>query len=322
MSISFKPGQDYITYKGGCLENNILNNGIDDAISKVTVPALVSTSYFIEYVDTHLVRYPAGEGKHQIDGTPLCIQNPEVRNYAGYTPSDTNTLDQILTATSQLLGITTSTGQESKTQGYLADASTSQLKSGYCYTAVDRWEAIPTYLNVGKYNGQDVICSQDSGLFSLTVTQTEGGTRYAVPFNRIRAPSKSNPGELCCSNQFCQNLFGVNYECRNYICQPGPGSCQSDIDCQTGAETCYASGANYYIRASKCVSGSCVNVDSPVKCCDSSCTPQGYYCNYAIGCIPSVCTYHSGKTCSGDDIYWVDSCGNLQDVVQHCGGGM
>ncbi len=32
----------------------------------------------------------------------------------------------------------------------------------------------------------------------------------------------------------------------------------------------------------------------------------------------SECTSKSGKTCSGQDLYWVDSCDNLESLIQHC----
>lgn len=32
------------------------------------------------------------------------------------------------------------------------------------------------------------------------------------------------------------------------------------------------------------------------------------------------CTYHAYKLCSGNNVYWFDSCGNQQDLIQTCSG--
>ena len=43
----------------------------------------------------------------------------------------------------------------------------------------------------------------------------------------------------------------------------------------------------------------------------ASCSGNNYYSN---------CTYHAYKDCVGNSVYWFNSCGNLQDLVQTCSG--
>jgi len=54
------------------------------------------------------------------------------------------------------------------------------------------------------------------------------------------------------------------------------------------------------------------------------CTFNGDYQfgNLAINNFPSgdvvVCATHSTSACSGDDIYWFDSCSNKEDIKESC----
>jgi hypothetical protein len=314
---SFYPGE-FVSYKGGCLDNLVINWNVDDAVRQVTVAALVNPSPFIKYIDTQLVSYkPFGEYT-TISNTPLCIQNQDARAQAGNTPVDKGLFDQIITAATQIFGTNSQTTGKSDI-GYLADLNNNQLRPGQCYSAVALWYPVPSYMNMnpmGQYNGQDVLCAgEGTGLFKLTTVSTQNGANYVVPYTRLTAPDK-----FCCSNQYCQQNYGTNYGCVNYQCQLGGSSCRSDIECQTDqTPNCFVSGASYYTRESRCVSGSCVNTDSQVACCPNVCTQQGSYCDYTKGCIPSVCTYHSALVCYGDgDLWWADSCGNKQDLFKQC----
>ncbi len=51
-------------------------------------------------------------------------------------------------------------------------------------------------------------------------------------------------------------------------------------------------------------------------CYNNSCQNNNYNYNYY-----GNCSYHAYQQCSGSYLYWYDSCGNMQDVAQHCTGG-
>ena len=68
---------------------------------------------------------------------------------------------------------------------------------------------------------------------------------------------------------------------------------------------------------------SCGNQQGVAQYCQNGCYNnycQGYnnYNNYNYNY--NNCTYHAYKLCQGNNIYWYDSCGNTQDLVQTCTG--
>ncbi len=68
--------------------------------------------------------------------------------------------------------------------------------------------------------------------------------------------------------------------------------------------------------------GCCVNSDKTCKygareACDAS---QGEFNNeqYCSDVALCGCSKHNSKTCQEDDVYWLDGCGNLEDVAEDC----
>lgn len=58
----------------------------------------------------------------------------------------------------------------------------------------------------------------------------------------------------------------------------------------------------------------------PNGCYNNSCLTynQNYNYNYSYN---YNCTYHAAQRCSGNNLYWFDSCGNQQDLAQYCSNG-
>jgi hypothetical protein len=68
--------------------------------------------------------------------------------------------------------------------------------------------------------------------------------------------------------------------------------------------------------------GCCINPDKTCsyglrEACDAAKGEfsNGQYCSDVALC---GCAKHNGKTCNDDDVYWVDGCGNLEDVAEDC----
>ena len=71
---------------------------------------------------------------------------------------------------------------------------------------------------------------------------------------------------------------------------------------------------------------SCGNQQELDRYCSSGCsgnTCQNDYNNYNYNNYNNYgnCTYHAYKLCSGNNVYWYNSCGNQQEIYTSCSGG-
>jgi hypothetical protein len=87
-------------------------------------------------------------------------------------------------------------------------------------------------------------------------------------------------------------------------------------------------GANSFAKTTlihSCCSGTCGNVSWVNNAWNCGWVPAGgdsvsLYIECATGCNSiNTCTSHSKQFCSGDGVYWFDSCGNRQELVASCG---
>lgn len=95
---------------------------------------------------------------------------------------------------------------------------------------------------------------------------------------------------------------------------------------------CYNNGNNYnnnctYHSYQSCSGNnlywydSCGNQQDLAQYCNNGCSGNTCY-NYNYNNYNNYgnCTYHAYKLCSGNNIYWYDSCGNQQDLYTSCQG--
>lgn len=93
--------------------------------------------------------------------------------------------------------------------------------------------------------------------------------------------------------------------CGNGVCEQGETSCNCADDCGA-CEGC-------------CTGNACTTGDSL-----SGCGTGGGICDVCIGgevCTGGdcVCASHDHLDCFDDDVYWFDSCGNMEDLSEDCG---
>jgi len=117
----------------------------------------------------------------------------------------------------------------------------------------------------------------------------------------------------------CQCCEEDNYENCTYI------ECECDSDC----------GSSTFIGPRFCQDGdvyrdyrtvTCLNPGTAEAECTSSNSPVLWFSceSWEIcqnGCCVDDCISHSYKQCSGDNLYWYDSCGNRENVAQYCEDG-
>lgn len=106
-----------------------------------------------------------------------------------------------------------------------------------------------------------------------------------------------------CYNNYCQN-YNNNYN----------NNCVSNYQekCSGNSLYWYDSCGNQQTLAQYCTNG----------CYNNLC--QNYSNNYnSYNGYNSYgnCTYHAYKLCSGNNVYWYDSCGTQQDIYYSCSGG-
>ncbi len=119
--------------------------------------------------------------------------------------------------------------------------------------------------------------------------------------------------QACASNQTCQSG-----QCVSVVCS-------SNSDC----------GTDGYIDGTFCQGGdvyqtyktyTCNNAGTAYSSCSNSTSARlvqdcGLNQTCSNGSCGSNCAYHSYQQCSGNNLYWYDSCGNQQDLIQYCPNG-
>ncbi|GAF88992.1 unnamed protein product, partial [marine sediment metagenome] len=154
---------------------------------------------------------------------------------------------------------------------------------------VDKYIDLPFAYNVnplGKYNNQDIICSQSKGIISVVPLTTEGRDTYYVLKDRLKSSG------FCCNHQECKSTFGISYNCEQntYECKEVAGYCDSDLGCQpAGGEmfdsNCFRIDNKFYTWESRCVSNTCTTpIQTEVACCPGYCSLTNQVCNFDTGC--------------------------------------
>ncbi|MDP3917037.1 MAG: hypothetical protein Q8Q42_02000 [Nanoarchaeota archaeon] len=151
--------------------------------------------------------------------------------------------------------------------------------------------------------------------------------------NDVSCDAISSCQQGCCSLGN-EHLFTTQAECTNVILNNYPTLNSNDAwdGSITDEATCFSLGqeddlgccvdSDGFAATASCVwtnQGSCPTAGEE----DSSSTGSGFYndifcSNPNLGCS---CTPHAYKQCGGqdnEDVYWVDSCGNLEEIVDDC----
>ncbi len=184
-------------------------------------------------------------------------------------------------------------------------------------------------------NTGTVTCSSNSQCGSNGVTGANFCSGNSVYQNYVTYTC-NNPGttnSYCSSNtiQQVQTTCNGNQTCSNGTCNntnTGTVACSSNSQCGSsgliGGAFCQNSGVyqNY-------VTYTCNNAGTTSSYCSSNTTSQlqttcsgSQTCsNGSCATVGNTCTSHSTYRCSGNNVYWFDSCGNQQEVYQTCNSG-
>jgi len=118
-----------------------------------------------------------------------------------------------------------------------------------------------------------------------------------------------SPVSACAGNQLCQNGNCINQSI----------ACSSNSDCGTngftGSPFCSNGNVMQNYRTYSCLNPGTITS----SCTHSDSNQTNQTCQY--GCSNGNCIIyksHDHKDCYISDIYWFDSCGNREDVVQYC----
>ncbi len=172
----------------------------------------------------------------------------------------------------------------------------------YWYDSCGNQGALIQNCSNGCYNG---ICQNNNNYGNCTSNYQEkclGNNLYWYD----SCGNQQNLVQYCpngCYNNSCQNNNNYNYN--NY------GNCTYH-----SYEKCSGNGLYWY--------DSCGNQQDLVQYCSNGCSGNSCgYNNYNNNNYYSYgsCAYHAYKLCSGNNIYWYDSCGDQQDLYYSCGGG-
>jgi len=260
-----------------------------------------NTKFNYQNLNVHLMVYPAMEGKYDLSFSDLCQRNNKIDDLIANEPTDTSIIQKTL-GVLKIIGVgdVLNTGQD--TSNNLKNMG-SQMGLGECYVTIDKYIDLPYFGNVnplGTYQDKDVICSRSKGLIQVEKIETEGGSNYLVPTNRLTSPSK-----FCCEHETCRQTYGNAFNCIGYNCEEGDGFCNSDLDCQpAGGEitdkNCFREPGtmDFFLWGSECNDNKCSGSEKKqVECCDSYCSSQGLVCDYEQGCIKPI---EPDKPCPSD----------------------
>lgn len=157
------------------------------------------------------------------------------------------------------------------------------------------------------------------------------------------------PNDFSCSSATDNDEANPKAQCQDgvdndgdglidYPSDPGCANKQDNIE-QNSAAVCSSNsncGTDAYTGSSFCMGNSvyknyltytCNNPGANNSYCSNSTSPQlqqicsaNQICSFGIcsNTITNQCVNHSYQQCSGNAVYWYDSCGNRQDVVQIC----
>lgn len=125
----------------------------------------------------------------------------------------------------------------------------------------------------------------------------------------------------------CNNAGTSSSTCSSNAAPQLKTTCSGNQACNTASGSCANQNNNYtYHSYQQCIGNYLYWYDSLGTQQDSQYCQNGCYNNYCQNYnnnnnyYYSNCTYHAYKNCLGNSIYWYDSCGTQQDLVQSCYG--
>lgn len=329
---SFQKG-GRLTYQASCLNKALFLGNFWSLFSVAQPPT--SNSLDIEYLNTQLVVYPAGEGKYNLPNTNLCNQGTSTTNLKKNEPAS-NTEKAIMEKASALatsFGFDSNNDNNANKGSVFLKEAPNQLRVGDCYRTVDKWQEYPAFGNInpkGQYQNQDVYCDRSKGLFALELVETYGGTEYLAPTSRL-----TTPNDFCCADQEC-TYKGTGFVCEagTYTCKETTGYCNSDVDCQPEGgirqdANCYQDAGKFYtLTGAICNTNThtCSKaVKTTVQCCASYCNAYGKVCDYSYGCkdvIPPKQACPPDACCEENNAfgYYAKSCSGNKECCGVSGG--
>jgi len=181
----------------------------------------------------------------------------------------------------------------------------------------------------GSCVDQEITCSSNSQCGTSGYTGSafcSGGDVYKT----YKTYTCNNAGTVnsTCSNTTTDKLFtncGSSQTCSNGSCVDEDIACSSNSDCGSSGYTgsAFCSGNDVY-KLYKTYT--CNNAGSSNSYCSNSTsnkliTDCGTNQTCSNGSCDSSCTDYSYQQCSGNYLYWYDSCGNRDQLIQFCSNG-
>jgi len=181
----------------------------------------------------------------------------------------------------------------------------------------------------GTCSDQDIACdsSSDCGTSGYIGSAfCSGGDVYKT----YRTYKCNNAGTTSayCSNTSEDKLYtncSSNQTCSNGSCSDQDIACDSSSDCGTSGYigSAFCSGGDVYKTYR---TYTCSNAGTTSSYCSNSTSDKLYIdCGSSTcsngSCSSNNCTDRSYQQCSGNYLYWYDSCGNQDDLIQYCSNG-
>jgi len=235
-------------------------------------------------------------GTSGIVGNAFCQGNSVYKNYKTYTCNNPGTA-------SSYCSDATTTQLQTTCSGNQTCANGSCVSAGCCSTNAQ----CGTNSLVG-----DAFC-QGGNVYKnfRTYTCNNAGTSSSTCSNTLTPQLQTTcSGSQTCSNGSCASI-----------------ACTSNSQCGTSGPSgsLFCQGNNVYQNYT---TYTCNNPGTSNSSCTSATTPQiNSNCNANQTCSNGSCTNTNNCTsnyqqkCSGNNLYWYDSCGNQQSFVQYCANG-
>ncbi len=241
-------------------------------------------------------------------GSPFCQGNNVYQNYITHTCNNAGTANSYCSNSTNAQLKNNCTGNQTCTDGSCTNQNIACSSTSQCGTN--------GYVGSPFCQGNNVYQNY------TTHTCNNPGTANSACSNSTAPQLKTNcTGNQTCTNGSCTDQNNLVVSC---YATPNPANTNQSVSfiaTVTGGTGSYTyswsgvcTGSSQVCNKSFSQSGAqtaTINVASGSQTNSSICSVN----------INQNCTNYSYRQCSGNNLYWYDSCGNQQDLIQYCPNG-